>query len=731
MSYTCGYAARERPRRGPMLQKWIRVLLRLLYRLEVHGAPPRGGRGLVIANHQSFLDAAILWSMLPPDALWLVHTQVMEQWVFRFLLKAADYLVIDVTKPLGVKEAMAALDRGRLVVIFPEGRVTVTGSLMKIYDGPAFIAAKTGAPVTVAVIDGAVRARGFTRMQGDYPVQWLPKIRVTWFGPEMIQMPEQGPGRERRRAASEAMRRLLLRSICKAKRKRSLWEAFLEAVEAFGRRREMVEDAGGTRMSYGRLLRGALALGRLTAQFTAGQERVGVMLPNAAATLALVLGLMSRRRVPAMLNFTAGLEGMQSAVRAAGVKTVITSRAFLERAKLEDVAAQIQGVKWVLLEDLRGRMTAADKLWLMAFALWAPRLAAGRAEPDEPAAVLFTSGSEGKPKGVVLSHWSILSDIEQALAVLDVGPWDKIFSAMPVFHSFGLMAGFLLPVVSGIRVYLYPTPLHYAVIPELYYDRDATVMFATPTFLKHYAKRAHPYDFRRTRLLVAGAEKLTAEVEQTYFEKFGLRVYEGYGATECSPVISVCTPMRARRGTVGEPLPLMETRLEPVEGLEEGGLLHVRGPNVMLGYLRETRPGVLEPPESKFGPGWYATGDLAVIEDGFIRLLGRQKRFAKVAGEMISLELPERIAGRASPNHLHAAVARPDAARGEMIVLATEDSSLVREALQAAAREMGAPELAVPRRIVTVDKLPLLGTGKLDYPRIAAMVEERLGGNKV
>lgn len=713
-----------------MLQSLIRVLLRMLYRLEVHGEAPRSGRGLVIANHQSFLDAPILWSMLPRDALWLVHTQVMEQWVFRFLLKAADHIVIDVTKPLGVKEAMAALDRGRLVVIFPEGRVTVTGALMKIYDGPAFIAAKTEAPVTVAVIDGAARARGFTRMRGDYPVAWLPKIRVAWFGPEVIRMPEGRTGRERRRAASEAMRRLLQRSMCLARRKRSLFEAFLEAADMFGRGRDMVEDSGGTRMTYGRLLRGALALGRLTARFTHEGENVGVLLPNAAAALALVLGLMSRRRVPAMLNFTSGVEGMQSALRAAQVKTVITSRTFLERAKLEETASRLEGVRLVLLEDLRQQLTAGDKLWLLLFALRAPRLASKRAAPDEPAAVLFTSGSEGKPKGVVLSHWSILSDIEQALAVLDVSPADKIFSAMPVFHSFGLMAGFLLPVVSGIRVYLYPTPLHYAVIPELYYDRDATVMFATPTFLKHYAKRAHPYDLRRTRLLVAGAEKLTAEVEQTYFDKFGLRIYEGYGATECSPVISVCTPMRARRGTVGEPLPLMETRLEPVEGLEEGGLLHVRGPNVMLGYVRESRPGVLEPPESRFGPGWYATGDLAVIEDGFIRLLGRQKRFAKVAGEMISLETPERIAERASPKHQHAAVARPDAARGEMIVLATEDAALQREALQAAAREMGAPELALPRRIVVVDKLPLLGTGKLDYPTIARMVEERLGGNK-
>lgn len=708
-----------------LLQSLIRLLLRLLYRLEVRGEPPR--TGLVIANHQSFLDAPILWSMLPPDALWLVHTQVMDQWVFRLLVRAADYIVIDVTNPLGIKEAMAALETGRTVVIFPEGRVTVTGALMKIYDGPAFIAAKTGAPVTVAAIDGAVRARGFTRMRGDFPIEWLPRIRVTWFPPRVLAMPEGRTGKERRRAASEQMRRMLQRALCEARPKRSLTDAFLDAVELFGRGRAMVEDSGGTKMTYGRLLRGALALGRLTSGFTREGEAVGVMMPNAAATLALVLGLLGRRRVPAMLNFTSGVEGLHSAIRAAQVRTIVSSRAFLERAKLQPLVERLDGVRVVLLEDLREQLTLTDRLWLVFFALRFPRRAMQKAQPDQPAAVLFTSGSEGRPKGVVLSHWNILSDIEQALTVLDVSPADRIFSAMPVFHSFGLMAGFLLPVVSGIRVFLYPTPLHYAVIPELFYDRDATVMFATPTFLKHYARRAHPYDFRRMRLLVAGAEKLTQDVEQIYFEKFGLRILEGYGATECSPVICVNTPLRARRGTVGEPLPLVEVRLEPVEGLQEGGILHVRGPNVMLGYLRESRPGVLEPPESRFGKGWYATGDLAVIEDGMVRLLGRLKRFAKVAGEMVALELPERIAGHASPRHQHAAVARPDPSRGEMIVLATEDPALSREALQTAARELGAPELAIPRRIFWFEKLPLLATGKKDYPRIAAMVEEKFG----
>jgi acyl-[acyl-carrier-protein]-phospholipid O-acyltransferase/long-chain-fatty-acid--[acyl-carrier-protein] ligase len=261
----------------------------------------------------------------------------------------------------------------------------------------------------------------------------------------------------------------------------------------------------------------------------------------------------------------------------------------------------------------------------------------------------------------------------------------------------------------------------------MFYDRDATVLCATPTFLKQYAKRAHPYDFRRSKIMLAGAEKLTQEVREIYMEKFGVRLLEGYGATECGPVIALNTAMKFQPGSVGEILPQMEYRIEPVPGIDVGGLLHVRGPNLMLGYWRESNPGVLEPPSSIFGEGWYSTGDLArVDEDGFIYLLGRVKRFAKVAGEMISLEVVENIADAASPKSRHGAVARPDAGRGEMIVLATEDRNLKRDQLQQVAREMGAPDLAIPRRVVYVDKIPLFATGKKDYPKLTQMVEAQL-----
>ncbi len=710
-----------------MFKILVRWLLRILYRLDVRGSLPSAPKTLVVSNHQSFLDAMILWTCLPSRSLWVVHTQILRQPLFRLILTKVDHIVIDTTNPFSLKSTIEVIESGRPVIIFPEGRVTVTGTIMKVYDGPAFIAAKTGCTVAPIIIDGAVRAKGFSRMGADYPLALFPKIRVTFFPGEQIAMPAGASGKIRRRKAGEEMRRLLQRCWFAARPKRSIHDAFLDAVEIHGRGRLMVEDVTGVNQSYGDILKASLALGRLACKLTAENEVVGVLMPNATATLSLTLGLFGVRRIPAMLNFTAGADGLQSAIKAAQIKTILTSRAFLEKGKLSGLVEKLQGVTVVCLEDLRPRFTLADKLWLVLYALRRPRAATLHSQPEDVAVVLFTSGSEGKPKGVVLSHQSIVANVDQALTAVDASPTDRILSAMPVFHSFGLTAGFMLPILNGIRLFLYPSPLHYSIVPELFYDRDATIMFATPTFMKHYAKRAHPYDFRKARLLLAGAEKLSDEVRDLYMTKFGVRLLEGYGATECSPVIALNTAMRCKDGTVGELLPAMEYRLEPVPGIDEGGLLHLKGPNVMLGYWRESNPRVLEKPSSLFGEGWYSTGDLAnVDEDGFLHILGRVKRFAKVAGEMVSLEVVERIAEVASPHSVHAAITRPDAARGEMIIICTQDAKLKRDQLQQAARQLGAPELAIPRRILYLDKIPLLGTGKKDYPQISRLAEEKI-----
>jgi acyl-[acyl-carrier-protein]-phospholipid O-acyltransferase/long-chain-fatty-acid--[acyl-carrier-protein] ligase len=636
-------------------------------------------------------------------------------WYFRIPMKLFPHLVVDTANPLAMKALVALVESGRPVLIFAEGRITVTGGMMKIYDGPAWVAARTGATVVPVHIDGP-RYTGMGRMSGDFPRKSFPRITLTIGAPCKLEMPVARTAKLRRRMASERLRRIMQESAFAARKRTTLVEAFLDAIELHGRGRDMLEDIRQPDQTYGQLLKATLALGRIASKLTEEGEYVGVLMPNAGTTVSLVYGLMAQRRVPAILNYTSGLDGMQSACRMTRARLVITSRAFLEKARLEATVAKLEGVRVICLEDLRPILTLADKLWLVFWALRFPRRTVKPAKPEDPAVVLFTSGSEGRPKGVVLSHDSILANIAQIHAVFDVTSKDKFMSCMPMFHAFGLTIGVFLPFTCGARVYLYPSPLHYRIIPEMAYDRNCTVLFATNTFLANYAKYAHPYDLRSLRITGAGAEKLSEDVRALYAGKFGIRVFEGYGATECAPIVSVQTFLAFGAGTVGELLPGMEAKLEPVAGIEEGGLLHVRGPNLMLGYLRDSAPGKIDPPSSVFGEGWYATGDIVSIDDaGYLTLCGRVKRFAKVAGEMVSLETAEAIAVAASPNSRHAAVAVEETGRGEVIVLYTEDASLKRDALKQAARDLGLPELALARRVVHLKPLPLLGNGKKDY----------------
>ena len=702
----------------------LRTLTRVLFRIDVEGTlPPQPERLLVIANHESFLDGLLLGLYLPMNPVFVVHTTVAKSRWFRLILSLVDYLAVDPTSPMAMKKVVRLLESGRPVVIFPEGRITTTGSLMKTYDGPAFVAARTGASILPIRLEGAART-WFSRVSGKAPKRLFPKIRLAIQPLTRIAMPEAPTARERRRKAGEAMRRVMQEMVFASRPRQTLFEALLDTAAIHGRGRRLVEDLKQEEYSYGDLLKMSLALGRLVARETAQGENVGILLPNLAPTLALVVGLPAIGRTPAMLNYTAGVDGMQAACTAAEVVTVLTSRAFVEQARLGDKLASLQGIRLIYLEDLRAAMTLSDKLWLMLWAMPFPYAATRIGSAEDPAVVLFTSGSEGKPKGVVLSHRALLANIAQIRAVVDFSVDDKILNALPLFHSFGLTAGGLLPLFSGANVFLYPSPLHYRVIPELAYDRGCSVLLGTSTFLANYAKHAHPYDFYRLRYVIAGAEKLAEPVRELWFEKFGIRIFEGYGATETAPVMAVNTPMAFRRGTVGQFLPGVQARLEPVPGIARGGMLHVSGPNLMSGYLRFDRPGVLQPPASSAGTGWYETGDVVEVDDdGFVRIVGRVKRFAKIAGEMVSLEVVEKIAAAAAPAAQHAASTQTDAAKGEALVLFSTDPALAREALVSAARVQGASELAVPRKIVTVDALPLLGTGKIDYVTLKQWAE--------
>lgn len=705
----------------------LKVLFKVLFRLRVEGLEhlPQSKRLLVIANHESFLDGVLLGAALPLDPVFVVHTAIARRPMFRLALSLVDYLAVDPANPLAMKSVIRLLESGRPVVIFPEGRITTTGSLMKVYDGPAFVAAKTGADILPVRLDGPSRSY-FSRTSGRYPRRFLPRITLTLLPVTRLAMPDSGPARQRRRHAGEAMRRLMQEMVFSARPRQTLYAAFRDAAAIHGRTRPVLEDMRQIEMNYGELLRMTLALGRVAGRHTQAGEIVGLLLPNLAATLALLLGLSARGRIPAPLNHTAGAEGLEGACTAARIETIITSRRFIAAAKLEPALAGLAGRRLLYLEDLAAEVSWWDKLAaVIGQYLPGQLLPAPAGDPEAAAVVLFTSGSEGKPKGVALSHRALLANVAQIRAVIDLSPEDKFLNALPLFHSFGLTGGTLLPLLSGASVFLYPSPLHYRVIPELAYDRNCTVLLGTNTFLANYARFAHPYDFYRLRHVIAGAEKLSETVRAQWFEKFGLRILEGYGATETAPVLAVNTPMAYRGGSVGQFLPGVETRLFPVPGIEGGGQLHVKGPNLMSGYYRYERPGELQPPVSQAGTGWYDTGDIVAVDgEGFVHIRGRLKRFAKVAGEMVSLEVVEKLAQTASPAAQHAASTRSDPQRGEAIVLFSSDANLNREALQAAARAAGAPEIAVPREIRWLEALPLLGTGKVDHVALQRLAAE-------
>ncbi|CAD5274126.1 Acyl-(acyl-carrier-protein)-phospholipid O-acyltransferase / long-chain-fatty-acid--(acyl-carrier-protein) ligase [Bosea sp. 62] len=705
------------------LSDFLSILFRAFYRVEVSGREniaKAGDNAIIALNHVSFLDAALALSILDKEPVFAIDHGIAQRWWVKPFLKLTRAMPLDPARPLATRSLINAVKNGESLVIFPEGRLTVTGSLMKVYDGVGMIAEKSGAQVVPVRIEG-LEATIFSRLTREQVRRrWFPKVRVTVLEPVSLSVPEELKGKPRRQAAGAALYQIMSDLIFKTTDiDRSVFSAVAEAAVVNGKGRVAVEDPITGSLTYKRLLIGAEVLGRKLMPLAGKGEAIGVMLPNANGAAVTLLGLMSAARVPAMINFTAGATNIAAACKAAQVKTIVTSRAFVEKGRMGPLIEALQAdVRIVYLEDVRATVTTGDKLW----ALWHHGTPIEEAKGSDRAAILFTSGSEGAPKGVVLSHRNMLANAAQAAARIDFGRRDKVFNVLPVFHSFGLTAGLVLPLVSGVPVYLYPSPLHYRMVPELVYGCNATILFGTDTFLTGYARAAHPYDLRSLRYIVAGAEPVKDTTRRTYAEKFGLRILEGYGVTETAPVLALNTPMFNRFGTVGRIMPGMEARLEPMPGVEEGGRLHVSGPNIMLGYLKSENPGVLEPPPE----GWHDTGDIVVIDkDGFVTIKGRAKRFAKIAGEMVSLAAVEALAAECWPGVLSGVASLPDARKGERLVLVTQQKDATRAAFQAFAKGKGAADLMIPAEVMVVPAVPVLGSGKLDFAGISRLVKER------
>lgn len=505
---------------------------------------------------------------------------------------------------------------------------------------------------------------------------------------------------------------------------KTLFESALDARDKLGGDRLVVGDTERQPMSYDRLILGATIIGRKIEKQTSPGERVGLMLPNVMGVAAVFYGMQLVGRVPAMLNFSAGLKSLIAACKTVRMETLVTSRQFIEKAGLEDVIEELaKHVHILWTEDLRASVNAFDKIkgvWDSKRAR--QRYVRRRVAPSDTAVMLFTSGSEGVPKAVALSHSALLANCEQFLKAEKIDESRAIFNALPTFHSFGLTVGLIAPVVVGMRTYLYPSPLHYKQIPAEVKASGCDILVGTDTFMAGWGRVAQKEDFANLTLVVLGAERVKEATRKLWMEKFGHWLLEGYGVTECAPVICANTPEHKKDGSVGRLMPGMKYRLEPIPGLKKGGRLHVKGPNVMRGYMRHEAPGLLEPPTA----GWHDTGDIVEVDsEGFVTIQGRAKRFAKLGGEMISLAAVEMNIAQVWPDNNHAVVAVDHESKGEALVLVTDLPDPDKKRLVKWAKINGIPELMMPKKFLHIDELPVLGTGKVDYLTIQDLANEK------
>jgi acyl-[acyl-carrier-protein]-phospholipid O-acyltransferase/long-chain-fatty-acid--[acyl-carrier-protein] ligase len=699
-------------------------LLKKLFRMEVHGMEnfhKAGKKVVIMSNHQSALDLILLSALLPEEVSFAENSLITEKWYIKMILFLFKVYRVDPTNPMSTKVLTEQVAKGNKVVFFPEGRMTVTGSLMKIYEVPGVVASHAGAKILPLRIDGA-QYTYFSLLGGKVRRRLFPKIRIYIFPPVTLES-EEKVGKVRRAEMARKIDQIMADSMFAAARiERTIWRATLDARDVHGGHKVVAEDINRKPMRYKDLILKAIVLGLALKKRLKG-EYIALMLPNTLANMVSFYALHYLCKVPVMLNYTAGAVNLNHAIKTTQTQTLITSRVFIARAELGAVLEQLENVEIIYLEDIAKKIGLVTKLkgLLLSKRPYKSIRTALKKSPDSPAVILFTSGSEGAPKGVVLSHKNIVSNVMQARTVIDLSPQDVALNFLPMFHSFGLTVGTFLPIFLGFRTFLYPSPLHYHIIPEMSYATGATILIGTNTFFSRYAQYAHPYDFYSVRYVIAGAEKLQDSTKELWFEKFGIRIFEGYGVTEASPVLSVNTTMHYKSGTVGRLFPGVEFKLKPVEGIDEGGELCVRGPNVMSGYMRLEKPAVLQPPKD----GWYETGDIVDVDaDHFISIKGRTKRFAKIAGEMVSLQQVEEYVSRIWKANLSAAVSIKTTKKGETIVLVTDYKKAKLDEIRSKLKEAGLANVATPREMLIME-IPVLGTGKIDYPKLQKIVDAK------
>lgn len=700
-----------------------------LYSIHVEGRsniPERGG-ALFVANHMSFVDALLLSASTDRHVRFLIFRDIYENPAikpFAKILRAIPISSMQRPREMlkSLREASDAIRNGEVVCIFAEGQITRIGQMLPFRRGFERIMDGLDAPIVPVSLDGvwgSIFSFKSGRFFWKFPRRIPYPVTVSFGKP----LPPASTASEVRCAVQELQTEAF---ALRKKRMRTLISSFIGSAHRYPLRFFMT-DAATPRISFGSALAKTIFLARRLQKLCAGQNMVGILLPPSAGGALINFAVTLCGKAPVNLNYTLSQESLDSCIRQCALETVITTRALLDRTKL-----QIP-VKSVLIEQLASQPRAFEKiatsmLWLLpARAL--VRVFAGRAiSIDDLATVIFSSGSTGEPKGVMLSHYNIASNVEQMNQAFMLDASDRLLGVLPFFHSFGFTVTLWLPAVIGIGVVYHPNPLDFAAIGELVREHGLTFLLSTPTFLQGYVRRCLPEDFGSLQCVLVGAEKLPERVALAFEDRFGIRPLEGYGCTECSPVVAVNTrdfraagfrQVGAKRGRIGHPLPGISVRIAHPEsgellGVDQSGLLLVRGPNVMQGYL-----GHPEKTAEVLRDGWYVTGDIAAMDDdGFLTITDRLSRFSKIGGEMVPhIKVEEKLHELAGVTEFtFLVVGVPDLQKGEkLVVLHHLNADQLKELLPRLG-ECGLPNLWIPRtnQFFYVQEFPHLGTGKLD-----------------
>lgn len=704
---------------------------------------PDSGGALLVCNHVSFVDGLLVLASLSRPVRFIAYKAIVEKPGLRYIAKALG--VIPITTEEGpqvvlaaLRAATQALKDGDLVCIFPEGEITRTGQLLGFRKGFERIVRDVDVPIIPLHLDrvwGSIFSFKDKRFVWKLPRRIPYRVTLTFGAP----LPNTADAATLRGVISEMGTDAF--SLREAD-SRSLPEEFIRTARAHPTRFSMVDTATRMRLTFRESLVRSVVLARALAPRWRDQEMVGICLPPTCVGALVNVAAALSGRVPVNINYTASKESIASVAEQCGIRTVLTSRAFLEKFPL-DLPGEV-----LYIEDVVAAVTPAEKrtAWLGATVLPARRLmtfcgAARIPGPDDTATIIFSSGSTGDPKGVMLTNWNITSNIQALSQLFGPGGSDVILGILPFFHSFGFTGTLWLPLLIGSGAAYHANPLDARVIGWMAREYGATFLLATPSFLQAYTRRVEPGDFGSLRYVIAGAEKLTDRVADAFAERFGIEPYEGYGCTECSPIVAANVPdfrdrgfrqVGHKRGRIGHAIPGVTIRIVDTENgapvpIGQPGLLLVKGPNVMKGYL-----GQPEKTSDVIRDGWYHTGDIAVMdEDGFVQITDRLSRFSKVAGEMVPHgKVEERLHEAAgATDRIFCVTGVPDASRGERLaVVHAFDSARVPELIAKLGAD-GLPNLWIPKAsdFVRVEALPQLGTGKIDLRAVKEIAAKAAG----